>query len=249
MAMSMRRSSNRWSADAVRTRSTPTGLAIGAGAVGLVVAAIIAAAIPSADAGWRFAVIAIAVGLFAAISLDQRALAGVVVLAALIYNGFLEGRLGQLAWHGSGDLWRLLILVTVSAFGLAVGEGVRFVANRRTRGASDFDATDFEATDFAAPDVDRVDVQTYGIEPSIDEMSRSRRPESSDGDLPAWATDLAAAAELAGWTGPRPIDTQTIDTRTIDTRTIGTRTIGTRTIGTRTIDIRPTDAGEPTPTR
>jgi len=41
------------------------------------------------------------VGLFAAISLDQLALAGVAVLAALIYNGFLEDRFGQLAWHGS----------------------------------------------------------------------------------------------------------------------------------------------------
>ena len=122
MAMSMRRSSNRWSADTLRTRSTPTGLAIGAGAVALVVAAVIAAAIPSADAGWRFAIMAIAVGLFAAISLDQRALAGVAVLAALIYDGFLEDRLGQLAWHGSDDLWRLLLLVTVSAGGLALGE-------------------------------------------------------------------------------------------------------------------------------
>ena len=80
--MSMRRSSNRWTGDAVRMQSTPTGLAIGAGAVALVVAAIIAAAIPSADAGWRFAIMAVAVGLFAAISLDQRALAAVVVLAA-----------------------------------------------------------------------------------------------------------------------------------------------------------------------
>jgi hypothetical protein len=205
--MSLRRSSNRWSADAVRTRSTPTGLAIGAGAVGLVAASIVAAAIPSADAGWRFAIMAVAVGLFAAISLDQRALAGVAVLAALIYNGFLEDRLGQLAWHGT-DLWRLLILVTVSAFGLAVGEGVRFVANLRTP---------------ATPDFDWADDETYGMEPSIDEMSRSGQPASSDGDLPAWAADLAAAAELAGWAGPRPIDMRPIDTETIDTRTIDTR--------------------------
>ena len=196
--MSMRRSSNRWSADAVRTQSTPTGLAIGAGAVALVAAAIIAAAIPSADAGWRFAVMAVAVGLFAAISLDQIALAGVAVLAALIYNGFLEDRSGQLAWHGSHDLWRLLLLVTVSAGGLALGESARFVANLRARGA---------------PDFDRAVDETYGTELSTDEMSRSVGPEPVDGDLPGWATDLASAAELAGWTGPRPIDTRLGSTR------------------------------------
>ncbi len=206
--MSMRRSSNRWSADTVRTQSTPTGLAIGAGAVVLVVAAIIAAAIPSADAGWRFAIMAVAVGLFAAISLDQRALAGVAVLAALIYNGFLEDRLGQLAWHGSDDLWRLLLLVTVSAGGLALGESARFVANLRARSAPDFDAVDFN----------RADDETYGTELSFDEMSRSMGPESSGGDLPDWATDLAAASELAGWTGPRPIDARPIDARPVDAR-------------------------------
>jgi hypothetical protein len=212
VTMSIRRSSIRWSANAVRTESTPTGLAIGAGAVGLVVAAIIAAAIPSADAGWRFAVIAVAVGLFAAISLDQLALAGVAVLAALIYNGFLEDRLGQLAWHGTNDLWRLLLLVTVSASGLAVGEFVRFVAHLRARRAADLDAVEF----------DRADAQTYGTDPLIDEMSRSVEPEPCDGDLPDWATDLASAAELAGWTGPRPIDTQPIDMRPVDTRPIDT---------------------------
>ena len=210
--MSIRRSSIRWSADAVRTESTPTGLAIGAGAVGLLAAAVIAAAIPSADAGWRFAVMAIAVGLFAAISLDQLALAGVAVLAALIYNGFLEDRLGQLAWHGTNDLWRLLLLVTVIASGLAVGEIVRFVANLRARRAADVDAVEF----------DRADAQMYGTEPLIDEMSRSVEPEPSDGYLPDWATALASAAELAGWTGPRPIDTRPVDTRPVDTLPIDT---------------------------
>lgn len=206
VAMSVRRSSNRWSADAVRKQSTPTGLAIGAGAVGLVVAAIIAAAIPSADVGWRFAVMAIAVGLFAAISLDQLALAGVAVLAALIYNGFLEDRFGQLAWHGSDDLWRLLLVVTVSAWGLALGEGVRFVANLRTRRAPNFDRAEGDG-----------DGETDGAEPAIDEMARSAAPESSDSQIPSWATDLASAAELAGWTGPRPIDTRPTDASRADT--------------------------------
>jgi hypothetical protein len=150
--MSMRRSAKRWSAkrwsakrwseNTGRAPSTPTGLAIGAGAVGLVVAAIIAAAIPTGDAGWRFAVMAIAVGLFAAISLDQVALGGIVVLAFLISDGFLEDRSGQLTWHGSGDLWRVLLLVMASAWGLSFGEGVRYVANVRARGRAEIGRAD-----------------------------------------------------------------------------------------------------------
>jgi hypothetical protein len=162
----------------------------------LVAAAIIAAAIPSAGAGWRFGVMAVAVGLFAAISLDQIALAGIALLASLIYNGFLEDRSGQLAWHGSGDLWRLLLLVTVSAGGLAVGESVRFVANLRARGA---------------PDFDRAVDKTYGTELWIDEMSRSAPLEPSNGHLPGWASNLASASELAGWYGPGPIEASLID--------------------------------------
>ena len=64
-------------------------------------------------------------------------------------------------------------------------------------------------------DFDRAD-ETYGTELSFDEMSRSNRPESSGGDVPDWATNLAAASELAGWTGPRPIDARPIDTRSIN---------------------------------
>jgi hypothetical protein len=126
VALSIRRT------DTVRVSTTPTGLAIGAGAIMVVVAGVIAAAVPPADAGWRFAVMAIVVGLFAAISLDQVALAAVAVLAFAVYNGFLEDRFGQLSWHGADDLWRLLLLVIVAAFGLAAGEAVRFVHRMRT---------------------------------------------------------------------------------------------------------------------
>ena len=126
VALSIRRS------DVVRPPSTPTGLAIGAGAIMVIVAGVIAAAVPTAATDWRFAVMAIFVGLFAAISLDQVALAAVAVLAFAVYNGFLEDRFGQLSWHGSGDLWRLLVLVMVAACGLAAGEIVRFVHRLRT---------------------------------------------------------------------------------------------------------------------
>jgi hypothetical protein len=167
------------------------GFAIGAGAIGLVAAAIVAAVIPVADADWRFAVMATSVGLFAAISLDQLALGGIVVLAFLISNGFLEDRLGQLAWHGSGDLWRLLLLVTVGAVGLGVGEGVRLIAKLRARGRAD---------------IDREDDVPYRAAAPADEMSRWVWLGPPADEPPGWVTDLASAADLAGWTGPRPID-------------------------------------------
>ena len=120
-------------APAARDSATPLGIAVAIGAVAMVVAGMAAAAIPSAYPGWRFGVIAFAVFLFAAIALDQVALALVTAIGALIFDGFLEDRLGQLAWHGSDDLWRLLLLVVAGAVGLAVGEGCRFVSDLRSR--------------------------------------------------------------------------------------------------------------------
>jgi hypothetical protein len=111
---------------------TPTGIAVGIGAVVMVVAGVMAAMIPTAYPAWRFGVIALAVFGFAVGSLDHVALAIVSGVGALIYNGFLEDRAGQLAWH-SDDLWRLLLLVMVGACGLAVGEGYRFVHDLRVR--------------------------------------------------------------------------------------------------------------------
>jgi hypothetical protein len=113
---------------------TPLGIKIAVGAVGLIVAALIAAAIPQAYPGWRFGLMVAAVALFAAISLDQIALAVIAVIAFAITNGFLEDRFGQLSWHGVDDVWRLLLLVIACAWGLAVGETARQIARMRRRG-------------------------------------------------------------------------------------------------------------------
>jgi len=110
----------------------PTGFAVGAGAVAMVIAAVVAAMIPAVHPGWRFGVIAVVVMVFAAVSLDHRALAVVAVIGALVFNGFLENNLGQLAWHAD-DLWRLMLLVMAGAFGLAFGDGFRYVHDLRVR--------------------------------------------------------------------------------------------------------------------
>lgn len=112
---------------------TPVGVNLAAGAVMVVAAALVAALIPTIHYGWRFAVVALAVGLFAAMTLDQRALAGVALLGWLVVNGFLVDRLGELSWHGSPDLYRMSLLVVTGAAGLAVGEAYRQLVVLRAR--------------------------------------------------------------------------------------------------------------------
>jgi hypothetical protein len=77
--------------------------------------------------------IAVVVGGFAAVTLDQRALGGVALVGWLIANGFQENRLGELSWHDSSDMWRMMTLVFFAASGLAAGEGYRQIRELRSR--------------------------------------------------------------------------------------------------------------------
>ena len=112
---------------------TPVGINLAAGTGIVIAAALLAAVIPSAHTGWRFTVVALAVGLFAALTLDQLALAGVAALGWLVVNGFLVDHLGELSWHGSADLYRMLLLVVAGGFGLAAGEVYRQLVALRAR--------------------------------------------------------------------------------------------------------------------
>jgi hypothetical protein len=110
---------------------TPVGINVGVGSAVVVAAGLVGAAIPGTEGGLRFAVIALAVAGFAGATLDELALAVVVPLGFGVLNGFLENQHGQLSWHGSSDLWRLMVLVISAGLGLTAGEAVAYV--RRTR--------------------------------------------------------------------------------------------------------------------
>jgi hypothetical protein len=114
---------------------TPTGIAIGVGAAVVVGVALVAALVPVAHTAWRFALVAAAVGVFAAVTRDGWAVAATVVVAWLVVNGFLVDRMGDLSWHGSPDLLRLMLLVLVGGVGLALGEGVRGLREARHEAA------------------------------------------------------------------------------------------------------------------
>jgi hypothetical protein len=120
----------------------PTGVSIGAGCAAVVAAALPAALISPAHAGWRFAVVAAVVGAFALVARDGRAVTAVAGLAWLIVNGFLVDRLGELSWHGSSDLVRLVGLALIGAIGLAVGarSGGMRVSRARWRVSLELDA-------------------------------------------------------------------------------------------------------------
>ncbi len=118
---------------AARDDRIPVGIDLGLGAAAVVVAACVAAAIPAVDAGCRFGVVAFAVGVFAAVTADPLAGAGVALIAWLVVDGFLVDRLGQLAWHGSSDLLQIMVLALVSALGIAVGQADRQIRATRAQ--------------------------------------------------------------------------------------------------------------------
>lgn len=100
---------------------TPLGISAAMGAVVVVIASFVAAALPSVDSGWRLALVAAAVGGVALATPDPPALGMVLAVAFGLVNGFLVNRLGVLSWHGTADLDRLAVLVLAAACGLVLG--------------------------------------------------------------------------------------------------------------------------------
>jgi len=106
---------------------TPVGINVAVGAVTIGAAALAAASVPITDPRLRCVVVALAVGLFAAGTVDGRAVALVILPAWMIMNGFLVNHLGDLSWHGRADLDRILVLLAAGGIGLATGAAYRAV--------------------------------------------------------------------------------------------------------------------------
>jgi hypothetical protein len=96
-----------------------------AGTVAVVVAGFVAVALfPAPGLAGRLVVTAITVGLFAAMATDWRAAAGVAVLAALVFVGFLTHRYGVLT--GDPMPWSVTPLL---GFAMLLGRGYRRLAH------------------------------------------------------------------------------------------------------------------------
>jgi hypothetical protein len=105
------------------------GIEIGVGAVTIVAAGCVAALVPPSQAGVRLAVVAVALGAFAAVARDGRAVGGTAMLSWLVVDGFLVDRSGELSWHGATDLRRIGLL----AAGAGLGAGYRGLRRARSR--------------------------------------------------------------------------------------------------------------------
>ncbi|MEU8296390.1 hypothetical protein AB0C04_03750 [Micromonospora sp. NPDC048909] len=101
---------------------TPTGISVAVGAVLVVAATLLAAALfPPAELPGRLLVVAVAVGGYAAVVPDLRALAVTTVLAAATFIGFLVNQFGDLTGV-SGGVWAYTAVI---AFAGVLGAGYR----------------------------------------------------------------------------------------------------------------------------
>lgn len=102
------------------------GINIGAGTAFVVVSVIVAAALPGSVGSWRVVPVALAVATTGVLTADSGAVLFVSVVAYLLITGFLVNRLGVLSWHGTADLYRLLVIAASAGVGLAVSAGWRW---------------------------------------------------------------------------------------------------------------------------
>ncbi|MEU4367740.1 hypothetical protein [Micromonospora chersina] len=102
---------------------TPVGFSIAGGSVLVVGAALLAAAaFTPAELPGRVLVIAAAVGAYAAVAADLRAVAAVSALAAATFVGFLAHRFGELT--APGHAWSYAALIGIAA---VLGVGCRYL--------------------------------------------------------------------------------------------------------------------------
>ncbi|WP_146179830.1 hypothetical protein [Micromonospora sp. RP3T] len=103
-------------------RDQETGIRVAGGVLLVVGSALVAAAVfAPGELPGRVLLIAIAVGAYAAVVADLRAVAAVTALGAATFVGFLAHRFGELT--GSGDGWSHAVLI---GFAAVLGTGYRY---------------------------------------------------------------------------------------------------------------------------
>ncbi|MET7831416.1 hypothetical protein [Micromonospora sediminicola] len=104
-------------------RDQETGIRVAGGAALVVGAALVAAAVfTPGELPGRVLLIAGAVGAYAAVVADLRAVAAVTALGAATFVGFLANRYGELT--GSGAAWSHAVLI---GFAAVLGAGYRHI--------------------------------------------------------------------------------------------------------------------------
>jgi len=102
-------------------REVPLGINTALGAVAVTVLCLMPASLDQQGRDARFAVLAVGVFAFAATVVDPLAVAVTAGVAFLLFDGFVEGRQGDLVWNGRSDLLRLALLYGVGTLGLILG--------------------------------------------------------------------------------------------------------------------------------
>ncbi|SCG44809.1 hypothetical protein [Micromonospora inositola] len=104
-----------------REEPTPVGVSVAAGAVLVVAATLLAAAVfPAPDLAGRALLVAVAVGAYAAGVADLRTVGAVAALAVATFVGFLAHRFGELT--GGGDAWSYTPVIVLA---VVLGAGYR----------------------------------------------------------------------------------------------------------------------------
>jgi hypothetical protein len=93
------------------------GVHLGVGTAAMIAVAFGAAAFTDHGTVQRLLVMALAVGLGAALISDWRYSAGLGVIGYLLYVGFLANSYGELAWQGDSALWDVGIFALAYFFG------------------------------------------------------------------------------------------------------------------------------------
>jgi hypothetical protein len=130
-------------------------LELAGGSAALVGATLAAAALfPASHQQGRLLLVAVAVGVCAAVLADARTCLAVAGLGYLLFVGFLANSHGELSWDGADSVWHLFVL----AMAAGLGRTQRWL--RAVQADAEFDAALHRLLDEAGPD------QTGGRHPS-----------------------------------------------------------------------------------